>query len=161
MASRAPNGSGQRDPLPHAARQLVRPLVAEPGEPDGLQQLGGPALALGLGNALGPQRELDVAGGGQPREQGRLLEHDGHPAPGRGHLPAGRRVQPGHQVQQRALAAARRADQADELAVTDGQRDPVQCLHGTAAGAIGLGDLGERDGVMAVERGQPAGPRQG
>ena len=52
---------GQRDPLPHAAGQLVRPLVAEPAELDRVEQLGRPLLALGLAHPAGAQRQLDVA----------------------------------------------------------------------------------------------------
>ena len=41
-------------------------------------------------------------------------------------LPLVRRVQPGHQVQQRGLAAARRAHQGGEVACLDGQVHPPQ-----------------------------------
>src|SRR4051794_22033215 len=57
----------------------------------------------------------------------------------------GRRVQPGQQVQQRRLAAAGRAQQADELAVLDPQVDPAQRGHRARAGAEGLADPGQLD----------------
>ncbi len=70
--------AGERHPLPHAAGQLVRPLAAEAAEPDRFEQLSGLLLALLAGDAPAAQRELDIAGGRQPREQRGLLEHQGH-----------------------------------------------------------------------------------
>src|SRR5208337_4128041 len=40
--------------------------------------------------------------------------------------PAGRRIEPGDGAQQRRLAAARRADEGDELARVDGQRHVLE-----------------------------------
>ena len=121
---------GQRDPLPHAARQLVRPLVGEAAQVHQVQQVGGAAPPLGLGHPARAQRQLHVPGRGQPREQGRLLEHERDPLAAGGDLAGGGGVEPGHQVQQRALAAAGRADQADELA---GGHRPATAGPGRAA----------------------------
>ena len=55
--------AGQRDPLPHAAGQLVRALGAEPAEPHDVEQLAGPLAALGAADAAGAQRQLDVGPG--------------------------------------------------------------------------------------------------
>ena len=52
--------AGQRDPLPLAAGELVRPPLAVPLEPDGGQRLLGPAAALLALDLLDPQAVLDV-----------------------------------------------------------------------------------------------------
>ena len=86
----------------------------------------GTPLARSASSTLRPRR--------QPREQRGLLEHQRRPGrPTVSTWPDGGRVQPGHQGQQRALAAAGRADQADELAVGHGQRHLVQGEHARAA----------------------------
>ena len=63
---------------------------------------------------------------GQPGEQGIFLEHDAAVDPGTGDRPAVDQQRPGagpqeaaEQIQQRAFAAAGRADDADELALAD------------------------------------------
>ena len=69
-----------------------------------------------LGDLAQPEGQLDVAGHGQPGKQGGVLEHQGGVAAGHAHGARRRAVEPGDQVEQGALAAARRAHQADELA---------------------------------------------
>jgi hypothetical protein len=61
-------------------------------------------------------------------------------------LAAGDFFQPGHHAQQRALAAARGADDDDELAVGDFGVDAVDDLVGLGAAAVALDDVAERDG---------------
>ena len=56
------------------------------------------------------------------------------------HLARGRRVEPAQQMQQRALAGARRADDRDALAARDGEIDAEQHRHVERAAAIGLGE---------------------
>jgi len=79
------------------------------------------------------------------REQRQRLEHHAEIAPVRGHMrlilarhqnPAGiGRLQPRDQPQQRGLAAARRAEQADEPPVRNVKRDILDRRHiGEAAG---------------------------
>ena len=53
---------------------------------------------------------------------------------------------PGDEVEQRALAAARRAEEADELAGLDVERDPVERVHGVAGVAEDLRDVAHLDG---------------
>src|SRR6266511_3113385 len=68
-------GAGQRHTLAHAARQFVRSLVAEALEPYDLEQFFAALLAFRPAQTAQPQRQLDVAGHGEPREQRGLLEH--------------------------------------------------------------------------------------
>ena len=65
-------------------------------------------------------------------------------------VPAVGPVEAGDQVEHRALAAARRAEHADELAAVDGQRHPVERGGGVRPGAEDLGDRGEGDGWGSV-----------
>ena len=116
---------GQGHPLAHATGQLVGLLVDEPLEAHQLEQLEDPGLALLAGDAAQAQRQLHVLAHREPREQRRLLEHEGG-LPGAHHLSRGGVLQAGDEVEQGGLAAARRADQADELAGADLQRDPVE-----------------------------------
>ena len=79
--------AGQRDPLPHAAGQLVRPLVGEAAEPHGVEQLGGPAPAgrpAALPGPAGPARRC-----GPPSATGTAR------VPGTSARPCGRRCPPG------------------------------------------------------------------
>ena len=54
--------------------------------------------------------------------------------------PAGRRFEAGYDIEQRALAAARGADDGQELSGADGNVDRFQRLHRIGAGAETLGD---------------------
>ena len=76
----------------------------------------------------------------QPGEQGGLLEHQPG-APDDLDGAGGRLVQPGEEVEQRALAAAGRADEAQELAASHREVDAVECLDPLAARAEVLGDV--------------------
>src|SRR4029079_11509860 len=75
------------------------------------------------------------------------LEHDGA---------AGRLVEATEQLEERALARARRAHQGDELAGRDRERDAAERLDRRAAELVALGDLArledrrERRGRVAV-----------
>ena len=93
---------------------------------------------LGGGQVLQP--EHDVLQDRHVREQGVVLEHqaDAPPlgleegprpadlAPVHQHPAGGRRLDPCGDAQQRGLSAARMAEQADDLARLDGQRDAVE-----------------------------------
>ena len=115
-----------RDPLLHAARELARLRVGELVEPDERQQLVGARALLGARQLLAAQRELDVAARAQPGEQRVLLEDDAAVAarPLHGpavdlHDPRARLRQAGDDREQRALAAARGADERHELVLGD------------------------------------------
>ena len=103
-----------------------------------LEQVGRPAGSCGTRSSwhvLGLQRELDVAADGLVRIQGVALEHHGDLAgprrqPGHGvavdeDIALGRLVQAGDGAQQRRLAAPRRAEQDEVLALLGRQVDAV------------------------------------
>ena len=117
--------AGHRRPLAHTTGQLVRTLLAEPSEMNGLQQQLGTLAALLLADPGEAHRQLDVAPHGEPREQRRVLEHQRRPAGG-GDLAGGRFVESGDEVEDRRLAAARCADETDELALAHREVDVVQ-----------------------------------
>src|SRR5215218_5396097 len=127
--------AGDHDPLLLAARQLVGPMARPFGEPDEVEQLRDPAVALPRLRADEPQGHLDVLRGGQDRDQAERLEHEGdrmtanlcrrglaeprdlgpvdEDAPGR------RLVEPAEQVEQGRLAGARTAPHGEQLAARD------------------------------------------
>src|SRR4051812_45361664 len=152
--------TGEGDALAHAAGELVHPLAALAAEVDHLEQPLGLGAALGLADAAGAQRQLDVGRGGQPRQQRRLLEHQGR-ALGRDLDRAGRGGQEArHDVEQRRLAAAGGAEQADELARLDGEVDALQDRGGAplehlrdALDADGGSPPGGRRGDLRADRG--------
>jgi hypothetical protein len=86
----------------------------------------------------------------RPGHQRRFLEHETQAVAGafdlvdrlapQQHAAVAGRQQPGHQLQQRALAAARSAEQGDELAFANRQLDRLQ-----RACAVGVGLLGRQD----------------
>src|SRR5579885_158642 len=123
----------------------------------------GDAPALGgaeAGDAL--EAEHHVAGDVEPGKQRRLLEHHqpvaARPLDGpvvRHDAARIRRRRAGHDVEQRRLAAAARADQRDELAFADRQTDIRQRLHVRALGAEVLGDV--FDGELGGRRWRTVG----
>jgi hypothetical protein len=140
-----------RDALLLAARELRRLALAEALERDQLQQFVAPPAALGGAHAAHPQRELDVVGHGHVAEQRVVLEHEADAALARRYMgdvataeqdPAVLdRRQAGEGAQQGALAAAARAEQHEELARRDVQRDVVDDRRAVVA----LRDLLELD----------------
>ena len=94
-----------------------------------------PLLDLGLRKLAQPQTERHVLEHGHVRVKRVVLEHHGDVPVLRRHvvdqlvadidLARGGLLEPGDHPQGRALAAARRADQHDELAVGDVEIDPL------------------------------------
>ena len=124
-----------RDALLHAARELPRVVVLEPGELDELEHLLDPLGALGAAPAEHLERQRDVLRHGAPVVEHGVLEDDPVVAVEPGlvrrlavhrHLPARRLDEVADDAQQRRLPAARRADQRDELAGLDRQVDPLE-----------------------------------
>jgi hypothetical protein len=121
--------AGQRDALLLAARQVVRPAPGERVEADLLQHLHHAAVARVLRHPLHLEAELDVLRHRAVREQREALEHHrgvamrwrqvGDVVAGDQDLPGGDLLEPADHPQRRRLAAARRAQQGDELAVLD------------------------------------------
>ena len=151
--------SGQRHTLALAAGQIGRTPRLETGQINGRQGLGdlaGPRRAL---QAPHPQRIADILGHAHMRPERIGLEDDadiavlrrhvpavaGHQSPVEADRTAGQRVEAGDQAKQGRLAAARRAEQRDELARPDLEGDVVD---GRGL-AEAFGDGGERDGGHA------------
>ena len=136
QARRSRQRAGEGDALLLAAGQLRRVFAFLPGQVDQRQQLGHAALDVGAFEFLVLQTERDVARHGQVGEQRVRLKHDaevalgrrqlGDVAPGLPHPPGGLDVEAGDGAQQRGFAAAGRPEEADELALVDGQRHFVQ-----------------------------------
>ena len=141
-----------RDALLLAAGELRRQPLIESLERHQPQQLLA-ALAAGAGaHAAHAQGELDVLGDRHVAEQGVVLKHQADAALARGDVRDVAAVQgdapvidagePGDGAQQRALAAAARSQQHEELAVADVEGDVVD----DRRAAVVLGDLVEDDG---------------
>ena len=150
--------AGQRDPLLLPARELRGPVQVAPGQLHELERLAGRRVALGLRLLPLLQAVRDVVEDRHVREQRVLLEDGVHVAPvGRDadrvlsadqHLADVGLLGAGDQLQRRRLAAAGRAEQRQELAVPDAQRDVVD------GGEVAepLRDRAKLDVVRAVAR---------
>ncbi len=125
----------QRHPLLLSARQRVGLARAEPGDLEGVQDLGHPPTDLLPGSSEHLEPEADLAGDRHVREQREVLEHHRDVPPPWRHLvdpdagdPDLTRVgllEPRDQPECRRLAAPGRAQQAHELALLDDERDLV------------------------------------
>ena len=118
--------------LLHAAGKLRRIMSGMIGEADLGEQFLDARATLRGGHVVGFQRQRDIAGGGAPGQQSLavILEHKGdfffwpvHRPPVEQHLSLAGRQQSAHHTQQRRLATARGADQADEFGLSDGEID--------------------------------------
>ena len=149
-----------RDALLLAAGELGRQALVHALERDQLQELLAPGQAVGPLHAPDAQRELDVVRDAHVAEQRVVLEHEadaavarhdaGDVAPVQGHPAVVDLDQARDRAQERALAAARRAEQHEELALLDLDRDVVD----DRQRLIPLGHLVECDGHGT----EPAGP---
>ena len=163
--------AAERGALHHAAGQLPGILVAEARKADLREQCFDAVTELGLvlGAILLPERRHDlqrqhhVVADRQPRQQRRILERhaDAHRlgadfAARDIDIAAGRLDQPGDELEDRGLAAARRADQRDEIAAVRSCRlvsvSAVTCL---LAAPVGQRDILQLDESLVV--GQSAG----
>jgi hypothetical protein len=68
--------AGDRDAHLHAARQFARIGLGEIGEADGAQHVHDARACRGLGDAVEPQRQVDIVVDRGPRHQRRFLEHE-------------------------------------------------------------------------------------
>ncbi len=152
MRQRARDG----DALLLPARELCRQSVVHALEGHELQQFLAARAALGRLDLAHTQRELDVLADGHVAEQRVMLEHEADfalahidvrdVAAVQRHAAVVDLGQAGDRPQQRALAAAARAEQDQELALGDAQRDVVD--DGDAL--VPLGYLVECDGHAQV-----------
>jgi hypothetical protein len=141
----------ERDALLLPARQFARQPLLVAFESHDLQQLIAATLALGRAHAARAQREFDVIGHRHVAEQRVVLEHEADFAVACTEVRDVAAVQhdaavvdgrqPGDRAQQRALAAARWAQQHEQLAVGDVRRDVAD----RSAAVVLLGDLFESD----------------
>jgi hypothetical protein len=125
--------SGNGHALLLAAGELVRVALAETGEPHVLERLGDLAGDLRARRSGHLQGERDVARHRHVREQRVALEHRayrprlrrpvGEVVAVEENAPSVRQIEPGDHPQQGCLAAARRAEQGEELAGVDRQAD--------------------------------------
>ncbi len=152
-------GTRDRDPLLHAARQFVRTARGEIRQAHEFEQPAGTfTLHVGHPTVFVTHGKCDVAEHVEPRQQRRLLENDADFVPRLRHRhpenlnTAGRRAnQPGDQPQQSRFAAAGRPEHGDELmpANIEGQTierdDRVAIGTGKALADIGEADHGLRD----------------
>ncbi len=158
--------AGQRAALAHAVRERLRIGIAEGAEADLLEKLARVRLALGLGHVADLEAVGRVAECRAPGQQAVAGEHIGDVgiagrrlAAGDGHLAlVGDGQEPRQQVQDRGLAAARRADEGNELAGADRQRDVVDRQHRRAAEDIEAHrEIAQVDGSAAGRRDVDAG----
>ncbi len=126
--------------LLHATGEFHRILDAEVVETDHRKQLLHALAGLGLVQALHLDREHDVLLDRAPGQQHRALKHHADVPPGRLHRRAVEDdvalchvEQAGENLEQRALAAAGRADDGHELLVGDVQIDVRQCVNALVA----------------------------
>ena len=128
----------ERRALAHAAGQLRRIMLGEILEPDGFERARPRAAARsGLATPWNVMPSSMFSMHGVPREQGVFLEHESDVARQRAahrlaqHLDAAgaRRHQAADDIEERALAAAARADQAQKLAARDIERSVGQRPH--------------------------------
>ena len=134
-------------------------MVAEVGEAGQLQVLGDHFVDMRARRASSLESPGDVAGDGLPGKERELLEHHAAIRAGAGHRIAVDADRAGvgideaaHDVQERALAAAARADHGDELALARGEALDIQDLERLAILGIRLAEAGDlqRDGAHAV-----------
>ena len=159
MASSAPNGSSISSTSASCASARAsatrwrmppesscgRRLAKSPRCTISSSSCGTRARARARGDAGELQRDLDVAAHREPREERGFLEHEAGALGA--HVDAARRrlVEAGDEVEQRALAAARRAEQADELALVDVERDALERDDCWLPVPNDLGDVGDGD----------------
>ena len=149
-AGRGGERAGEGDPLLLPARELRRVLGALLAHADHVEQLAHARRHLGLRGPRVLEPVGDVRGGGEVGKQGVGLEDDAEVPLGGGEgrdvaaglLDAAARldVEAGNRAQQGGLAAPRRTQDADELALRDRERHLPQCVGRFLARAVGLRD---------------------
>ena len=157
------------DPLLLAAGKFARIALGQRREMHHAQRLGDPFALLRFRHAAHLEREADVGGDGQVREQRETLEHHAHVAPVGRHArqvaaidddaAAVRRQGAGDDAQQRRLAAAARAQQREEHAARHAQRDIVE--RNQPSKALPMCSSASRTSVMrlsALRAGFPGSP---
>ena len=153
---RAGERARDRDALALAARELRRPVLQPRAEADLAEHVGGARARLGGGEAADAQRHRDVVERGELGQQMVELVDEAEMAvaplallgrvEGREVAAAeidaarGRRLEAAEQMQQRALARARRADDGERLAAPDLEVDALQHVDVDARRAAAFGE---------------------
>ena len=150
-------GTGQPHALLHAARELMGVFVGPALQPDQGQLLMHDALAFCLGRAAQLQTQAHDFRHRPPGQQGKLLEHHGHPRAAQAaqggritpagvgiaaagmrvadqHLAPGGPVQAVQAAQQRRLARARQAHQHRDFTLGNVQAAGRRTQHGAGGG---------------------------
>ena len=145
-------GAAEGDTLLLAARHLSGPTIEQFLDAELTGRLRDPAIALVLGNAAKLQREFEIRAGRLVRVERVVLgDHRDVPILRRDvvhdpvtdpDLSGGDLLESGDHSKQRALAAARRTDQDEKLAVRDLQRAAAD---GMRAARVDLFDVGEAE----------------
>ncbi len=133
--------ASDRHALAHASGELVHVSICEPREVYHAQEVKRAAAPLRTSHAHALQRKLDVLNDVEPWKEGGLLEDHAtvragtrDVSPAHPDAAARRRLEAGDEVQQRRLAATRRANETDELAFGDREIDVAQS--GARAAAV-------------------------
>ena len=157
------------DPLAHPPRQLVRVLVPLIGEADEAQELVAHPGPLGRARPAEPLAELDVLAGRQPLVEGVVgLEDDpavarraANPLPLELHRPVRRLLEPCEDVEDRRLAAAARAQEAEEVVGGEVEVDPVEGGEVLVGAEEGLGEAGDVHQALELVGGHASRGRGG
>ncbi len=146
----------ERNALLLAARQLPRLALVHALQPDREERVRHPRLDVGTRDLLDLEPEGDVLPHGHVREERVSLEDHVDVSLGGGHIghvaaleedpSLGRLLEPGDHPQRGRLAAARRAEQREELSLADRQADVVDGLDAPEI----LRDVLENDVAVAV-----------
>jgi len=160
-------GTRQRHALLFAAGQLAWVMARAMGQPDLVQHCIHPRAILAPAQL---QRQGDVLGGGQRRQQVEALEDEpdlartqlragflvqaGQVVPGQSDAAAAGQVQPGQQAEQGGLAGTGGADDGHAGAFMDRQSDVVQYVDFTLRAMHGFADLVDGDGDGRAAGGQ-------
>ena len=150
----------EADALAHAAGELARIRRLEAVEADEVDRLQRALADLRVRQPEGLEAELHVLEHREPGKEREALKHHGDAARGTRdgcalvvHHPAGRRIQARDQPQQRRLAGARAAEQADDLPGPQCQVDVLEHDELVAVGlAEGLADAPHVEQRSEVER---------
>jgi len=160
-------GTCQRHALLLAAGQLARVVAGAMGQADLRQHLVHPRAVIASGQF---QRQRDILGGSQRRQQVEALEHEADRTRAQlgpcffiqvaqvlarqRDVAAAGQVQSGQQAEQGGLAGPRSADDGHTGAFMDGQGDVVQYVDFTLRALHGLADLVDGDGDGRAAGGQ-------
>ena len=161
---------GERHALLLPAGELTRAAPVIPTEVDQLERLRDPPSGLGLGHTRALQAKGDVVADIEVREQRVVLEDHvdrplvgrivRHIAPAEQDPPARWQLEAADHAQRRCLAAARRAQQREELAGANLQRDAVDREHlAKTLLQVEQLDLGGRRCRLGRHRAAEASPR--